>query len=171
MSKKENRFTAKLEKFKKKGEKSGWTYIAIPASMAEAINAGVKKSFRVKGSIDLVKIKQVALLPIGGGEFILPINQKIKKELKKDIGDKVTLTLLLDNETFKLSEDLMSCLQAEPNAYQQFKKLPPSHQRYFSKWVEEAKTSLTKEKRILLTLDAMSKQKSFGEMLKEQKRD
>nr|MCU0382465.1 DUF1905 domain-containing protein [Cyclobacteriaceae bacterium] len=93
MAKKENQFTAKLEKFNKKGEKSGWTYIAIPASMAEAINAGVKKSFRVKGSIDLVKIKQVALLPIGGGEFILPINQKIKKELKKDIGDKVTLTL------------------------------------------------------------------------------
>lgn len=169
MIRKEIRFKALLEKYQQKGEKSGWTFLAIPSSTANKLNPGVKKSFRVKGKLDKVTIKQVALIPVGEGNFILPINQTLRKQLKKIIGEKVSLALSVDEAAFTLSEDLLNCLQVEPAAYDYFKKLAPSHQRYFSKWVEEAKTSFTKEKRILLTLEAMSKQKSFGEMLREQK--
>ena len=166
MIRKEIRFKTLLEKYQQKGEKSGWTFLAIPSSTANKINPGVKKSFRVKGKLDEVGIEQVALIPIGEGNFILPVNQTLRKQLKKTIGEKVSLVLSVDETAFTLSEDLLNCMQGEPAAYDYFKKLAPSHQRYFSKWVEEAKTSFTKEKRILLTLEAMSKQKSFGEMFK-----
>jgi hypothetical protein len=170
MIRKEIRFKTLLEKYQQKGEKSGWTFLAIPSSTANKINPGVKKSFRVKGKLDEVGIEQVALIPIGEGNFILPVNQTLRKQLKKTIGEKVSLALSVDDAVFILSEDLLSCLQDEPVAFEQFKKLPPSHQRYFSKWIEEAKTISTKEKRIVSTIEALSKQKNFGEMLREQKK-
>ena len=37
-------FTATLEKFGKKGEKTGWTYIEIPADVAQEIKPGNKKT-------------------------------------------------------------------------------------------------------------------------------
>jgi hypothetical protein len=169
MIKKEIRFHALLEKYQQKGEKSGWTFLPVPSSTANKINPAIKKSFRVKGKLDKIAIKQVALIPVGEGNFILPVNQTLRKQLKKVTGEKVELILSVDNATITLSEDLLSCLQDEPAANEQFKKLAPSHQRYFSKWIEEAKTISTKEKRILLTLEALGNKKTFGEMLREQK--
>ena len=39
------RYTTSLLKFDKQGEKTGWTYIVIPADIAQQINPGIKKSF------------------------------------------------------------------------------------------------------------------------------
>jgi len=46
-------FHAVLQKFGDKGEKTGWTYIEVPAKMAGFLKENNKKSFRVKGKIDL----------------------------------------------------------------------------------------------------------------------
>jgi hypothetical protein len=43
------KFTATLLKFDKQGEKTGWTYIEIPADLAQKLKPGNKKIFRVKG--------------------------------------------------------------------------------------------------------------------------
>lgn len=37
-------------KFGTKGEKTGWTYIEIPADIAKKLKPGFKQSFRVKGA-------------------------------------------------------------------------------------------------------------------------
>jgi hypothetical protein len=44
--------------------------------------------------------------------------------------------------------------------------LPVSHQMYYSNWIESAKTVGTKAKRIGLTIVAMEKNMTYGEMLK-----
>ena len=72
-------FTTTLLKFGPKGEKTGWTYIAIPNDVSTALSPGRKASFRVKGTLDNFAIKQVALLPMGdqddtGSTFILVVN-------------------------------------------------------------------------------------------------
>ena len=67
-------FTTTIHKFEKQGEKTGWTYIEIPADIAQQIKPGNKKSFRVKGKLDNYKIAGVSLLPMGGGSFIMAIN-------------------------------------------------------------------------------------------------
>ena len=51
-----------------------------------------------------------------------------------------------------------------------FKTLPGSHQRYFSKWIEDAKTMQTKTKRIVMALTAFSKKQGFPEMMRENKK-
>ena len=162
-------FTTTIQKFDKKGEKTGWSYIEISSSQAKKLKDS-KVSFRVKGMLDSFTLKQTALLPMGEGHFILPINGIIRKAIGKRPGDKLKVTLEADNDKFVLSPAMMACLKDEPGAMAYFKTLPGSHQKYFSKWVESAKTTLTKTNRILMTVTALAQEKGYVEMMRMNKR-
>ena len=73
-----------------------------------------------------------------------------------------------DNSEFVFNKDFMECLDDEPSAKEFFQSLPGSHQRYFSKWIDEAKTEPTKTKRIAMAVSALAKQWGYGEMLRSQ---
>lgn len=146
------------------GEKTGWTYIHISSNTAQKIQPNRKTSFRVKGKLDDYKIEKTALIPIGGGDFVLPVNASMRKGLKKREGDAVSVFLEPDGE-LEILADLLFCLEDEPVAKSYFLNLPLSHQRYYSKWIESAKTEATKTKRIALAVSAFSKKLSFAEMM------
>jgi uncharacterized protein YdeI (YjbR/CyaY-like superfamily) len=61
----------------------------------------------------------------------------------------------------------MKCLKDEPVALANFKKLPKSHQQYYSKWVEGAKTMQTKSKRIMATVMGCLKSLNYSQMMRE----
>src|ERR1700739_4854724 len=87
-------FTATLQKFKEQGEKTGWTYIDIPSDIANKVKPNYKKSFRIKGTIDNYAFKGASILPMGEGDFILPINATIRKNIKKFLkGEKIVLQI------------------------------------------------------------------------------
>ena len=67
-------FTATIHKFDKKGEKTGWSYIEIMPAQANKIKPGYNVGFTVKGSLDNWAFEKLALLPMGNGKFLLPIN-------------------------------------------------------------------------------------------------
>src|SRR6218665_225961 len=90
-------FKTQLQKFQKNAEKTGWTYFIIPQKIAEKLNKGVKKSFRVKGFIDEYEIKQVSILPYGGGDFIMAFNAAMRKGTQKKAGDSIALQLEADH--------------------------------------------------------------------------
>lgn len=159
-------FNCIIEKFEKKGEKTGWTYLLIPARVADKINKNVRKSYRVKGFINQYPISGVSLIPMGEGDFILPLNASMRKGVQKKTGDKVKVQLAVDTAEKKLSEELILCLQDEPVAMNVFNVLPKSHQRYYSNWVESAKTSETRAKRITKIIIGLSTGLSFGETMK-----
>jgi bifunctional DNA-binding transcriptional regulator/antitoxin component of YhaV-PrlF toxin-antitoxin module len=161
-------YNTTLLKFDKKGEKTGWTFIEISASQAKKLKDS-KVSFRVKGTLDSHKISQVALVPMGEGTFILAVNGVMRKALGKKAGDKVKVTLEADESKIILSHDMMACLKDEPAALAAFKKLPGSHQKYFSRWIESAKTANTKTKRIVMTVEALAKKMDFGAMLRAER--
>ncbi|WP_315817401.1 DUF1905 domain-containing protein [Paraflavitalea speifideaquila] len=75
-------FTTTILQFAEQGDKTRWTYIIIPPDMANQLKPGWKKSFRVKGKLDDHSIKNVALLPHGGGSFLMPINAEMRKGTK-----------------------------------------------------------------------------------------
>ena len=164
-------FKTTLLKFDRQGEKTGWTYITIPQKITQQLKPGNKKSFRVKGTIDEHAIRSVALLPMGEGEFIMPVNATMRKAILKRKGDTVKLALELDHTVLKISATLLACLEDEPDATEYFKKLPGSHQQYYSKWIESAKTDATKTKRIALAINAFSKKMSFSQMMQLRKKD
>jgi hypothetical protein len=163
------KFTTTLLKFGEQGEKTGWTYIRLPADVAQQLKPGYKKIFRVKGSLDGFKISGVALMPMGDGSFIMPVNAAMRKAIRKRKGASVTVTLQADDAPLKLNEDFMLCLNDEPAAIKHFNSLAGSHRNYFSKWVESAKTEQTKTKRIAMAVSALSRGLGYPEMLREQK--
>ena len=165
------RFGATIQQFAQQGEKTGWSYIEIPVDIAQKLKPGNKKEFKVKGKLDNHSINRVSLLPMGGGKFIMPINAKLRKVTGKRKGAMLKVELQEDKSPFVFNKDFMDCLADEPSAIRFFKTLPGSHQRYFSKWVDDAKTEATKTKRIAKAVTALSKQLGYGEMLRALKDD
>lgn len=163
------KFDAILERFHQQGEKTGWTYIAIPLSISEKINPGIKKSYRVKGKIDDHNFEWVSTVPMGDGTFIIAVNATMRKAIRKSIGETVTVHIEKDNQEKPLNEAFLICLADEPDAQEFFNSLPRGHQRYFSNWIDAAKTESTLTKRIAQAVNALALQLGFGEMIRKNK--
>ena len=160
------RFNTKIQQFQAMGEKTGWSYIRIPAALAGQLKPGNKKSFRVKGRLDDHPIAGVALLPMGEGDFILALKAEIRKKLRKQKGDSLTVQLEVDNKKIEPPKDLLDCLADEPKAIEYFKSLPMSHQNYFGNWIRSARTEETRARRIARVVEAMLKKQNYGEMIR-----
>jgi hypothetical protein len=165
------RFNAEIRKFQQQGEKTGWTYILIPAEVAEQLNPGSRKGFRVKGRLDKLLVSALALLPMGGGDFIIPLNGKMRKKLGKGKGDKIQLEMALDDnpDPVPMPEDFEACLADEPDAKTFFYQMPRSHQRYYIKWINSAKTEQTRVKRITQAVIGLAQKHLYGEMIRSLK--
>ncbi len=162
-------FSTIIHRFDKKGEKTGWTYIEIPADIANNLKPKNKMSFRVKGLLDDFPIAQVALIPMGDGIFILPLNASIRKGIRKKEGAMLLVKLEEDKSPILLDSDFTMCLEDDELAKDFFKTLTKSHQQYFSKWIASAKTDETKAKRIAMTINALSKKMGYPEMIRANK--
>ncbi|HMG08210.1 MAG TPA: DUF1905 domain-containing protein, partial [Mucilaginibacter sp.] len=66
-------FNTIILQFGEQGEKTGWTYIEIPADVAQEMKPGNKRSFRIKGKLDELPVAGMALMPMGEGNFILSL--------------------------------------------------------------------------------------------------
>lgn len=159
-------FLASIQKFDQQGEKTGWTYIVIPRKIAVQLHPEGKQSFRVKGLLDEMPIQSLALLPMGGGDYILPLKAAMRKMLRKQKGDKLRVKIEADLRELKMNEDLLVCLEDEPGALAYFNTLTPGHQRYFSKWIDDAKTPATRTKRVALCINALAKHWDYGQMIR-----
>ena len=164
-------FTTTIKQFDQQGEKTGWTYIDIPSDIAEKLMPGNRKGFRVKGKLDSFPIKGIALLPMGGGNFILTLNADIRKGIRKKKGAMLEVRLQVDPEGYQLNRDFMTCLDDDPSAREYFDTLSSSHRNYFSKWIDSAKTEPTRIKRITMAVNALSKKWGYPEMLRNGKKD
>lgn len=162
-------FSAVLKRFDAQGEKTGWTYIEIPASVATQLLPGNKKSFRVKGKLDSYSYSKIALMPMGNGDFIMPLKAAVRKGMGKQKGASVLVTMQLDKQELELPADFAACLHDEPQAWEHFQALPKSHQHYFIRWVTDAKTDATKAKRIAQCLAALGNGLGFAEMIRSAK--
>jgi len=166
-----HQFTATIKQFDSKGEKTGWSYVEIPADIAEALSPGQKTAFRVKGKLDHYKISGVSLVPMGAGLFILPINGEMRKATRKRKGAMLNISLSPDLQDKPLNEELLTCLSDDPAAKSYFDSLPRGHQRYFSNWIDAAKTEATRVKRLTICVSALSRKMDYGEMIREGRRE
>lgn len=160
------KFTTTILKFDEQGEKTGWTYIEILAEFAQKLKPGNKKSFRVKGRLDSFPISSIALMPMGEGNFIMPINAAMRIGIGKRKGAQLNVQLEVDDAPILPPADLIACLEDDPKAFDFYNTLSKSHQNYFTKWIESAKTEPTKAKRIAQSVNALSRGHHFGIMLR-----
>jgi hypothetical protein len=165
------RFTAIIKRFDEKGEKTGWTYIEVPAATAELIKPGNKKSFTIKGKLDEYSFEGLSLLPMGEGNFILALKADVRKAIKKQKGAAVTVQMEEDKLGYQLNAELLECLADEPLADKAFSALPASHKNYYSKWVDSAKAENTRAKRIAMVINAMLEGLDFAGMLRKEREE
>lgn len=110
-------------------------------------------------------------MPMGNGSFILPVNAGMRKGTGKRKGAKLKVQLQAETTIKALDGELMDCLADEPKALSFFKSLTPGHQRYFSNWIESAKTEQTRAKRIAQSITALEKGMGYGEMIRSHKKE
>ncbi|MEP6597256.1 MAG: YdeI/OmpD-associated family protein [Ginsengibacter sp.] len=165
------KFSAILLKFQEQGEKTGWTYIEVPAEIAQQLKPNNKKSFRVKGCLDDYYFEGKALLPMGEGNFIMALKIEVRKAIGKRQGAVITVKMKADDKPVVLNTDLIKCLADEPKALSFFNSLTPGHQKYFSNWIDSAKTESTKSTRIAQTITAMILNEDFGRMVRRIKKE
>jgi uncharacterized protein YdeI (YjbR/CyaY-like superfamily) len=113
----------------------------------------------------------IALLPMGGGDFIMTLNAATRKGIKKQKGAIVQVKMEVDTNEIKPPSELMECLEDESEAMEYFTSLTKGHQNYFTNWINSAKTDPTKAKRIAATLNALNRKWNFGQMLRAMKKD
>lgn len=165
-------FNTIILQFGEQGEKTGWSYIEIPADLAQQLKPGNKKSFRVKGMLDSLPVSGMALMPMGDGNFIMALKADVRKALRKNKGAMLQVKLEEDtNFKIEMPDDLKECFDFEPDAFDFYNTLPKSHRDYFIKWINDAKTSETRAKRIVNTINAMLRKWRFNEMLREMKKE
>ena len=163
------RFETIIKKFAQKGEKTGWTYFEVPADLAQKLKPGNRKEFKVKGKLDAQPVRRISLLPMGGGHFIFVLNASLRKALGKREGAMLKVSLEEDKSPFLFNQDFLICLDDEPRAKDFFLSLTGSHQRYFSKWIDDAKTDITRANRIAKAVNALARKMGYPEMLREGK--
>jgi len=165
-------FTTMILQFAEQGEKTGWSYIEIPADIAQQLKPGNKKSFRVRGMLDALPVRGMALMPMGEGNFIMALKAEVRKGIHKNAG--AVLQVRLEEDTdykVEMPADLQECFDFEPDALEFFNTLAKSHRDYFIKWIDSAKTRETREKRVVNTINAMLRKWSYNVMLREMRKD
>ncbi len=67
-----------------------WSCVEVPGS---ADFFGTKRAVRVDLSVDDVSLENVGLMVTGRGGHMLSLNSGVRRKLRKDIGDEVTVHL------------------------------------------------------------------------------
>ncbi|MDB5141754.1 MAG: hypothetical protein JWQ66_467 [Mucilaginibacter sp.] len=165
-------FTTIILQFAEQGEKTGWTYIEIPADIAQQMKPGNKKSFRVKGMLDALPVNGMALMPMGEGNFIMALKAEVRKGIHKSAGAMLQVRLEVDNDfKVEMPDDLQECFDFEPEAYEFYNSLAKSHREYFIRWIDGAKTNETRAKRIVNTINAMLQKWSYSQMIRAMRKE
>lgn len=141
-----------IERFPGKG---GWYYVALPG-----IKTAQNQPFGwrvVKGSIDNYNFEQYHLMPMGNGSLFLPIKASVRKEIKKTVGDRVSITLFEDEGIPAIPDYLKDSLSFEPVLWKEFEAQTTAFKRAWIKKIEDAKTEDGKSKRILDLIQTLEK--------------
>jgi hypothetical protein len=144
----------RLEKFPGKG---GWTYAALP-QLPLTPNTPFGW-LRVKGTIDDYAIAQYHLMPMGNGHLFLPVKASIRKSIKKNAGDLVTVQLWIDESPLQVPEAVQACLADEPLAARRFAALKPAEKK---KWLDawrRLKTAAMQDRYLVALIENLLQQK------------
>lgn len=165
-------FNTIILQFAEQGEKTGWSYIEIPADLAQQLKPNNKKSFRVRGMLDGLAVNGMALMPMGKGNFIMALKSEVRKGIHKNAGAMLQVRLEEDIDyKVEIPDDLKECFEFEPEALVFYNSLAKSHREYFIKWIDQAKTNETRNKRIVNTVNAMLRKWPYNVMMREMRKD
>ena len=139
----EHEFEAVLEA----GDGDGGVFVVLPFSVPEVY--GTRGRVPVQATFDGYPYHG-SITPLGDGYHALHVLKQIRRAIDKTIGDTVRVALTRDVTERKMEAptDLAEQLDANPKAAAYFAKLAYTHQREYVRWLEGAKKTETRTKRL-----------------------
>ncbi len=140
-----HRFEAFLEKG---SHNNGWTYIDVPPEIS-AEWKGHGRIF-ICGRIDKAAFR-TTFNRKGDGRGFFYVNKPLLKSIGKTAGDAVTVEVKLDDEprVVHLPDDVAEAISCSVKASATFERFSYSHHKEILAWIDYAKRSETRIKRIV----------------------
>ncbi|RAI98514.1 bacteriocin resistance YdeI/OmpD-like protein [Chitinophaga skermanii] len=140
--------------------KGGWTYLIIGNEHRNKAKAfGMLK---VYGTIDDYALSKVSLMPMKNGSLFLPVKAEIRKKIKKEEGDWVTLVLYTEEELAAPCEaDFLESLADEPAALVFYQQLNKREQKAYIDWIFETKIDEQQVDRMAASVNRLARGLTF----------
>lgn len=138
------RFTAVLERMP---GRFGWTFVEFPYDVQELF--GKKGAVRVKGTVNGVPMDR-ALMPSRSGIHLIVLGQDLRRQAKVEAGDRAAFEVWRDPrpDVVELPEELRETLDFLPAFKAGWERLTPGMKRSILIWVNSARTTPTRAKRV-----------------------
>lgn len=135
------------QRFKTTISKSGTrTFIPLPFNPNDVW--GVKQRHHIRGTVNEHKVR--GSLGSDGTNYFLPLGAAWRRDCGLDVGSKVEVVLSPEGpQSENLSLDVISALDAEPQAKAFFESLATFYRNTYIKWIESAKRPETRTVRII----------------------
>src|SRR5574341_811598 len=126
---------------------------AIYTSREISKRLGTRARVNVVGAINGHAFRN-SMFPTGTGTHYMVVNRQIRDAIGVGVGDRVKVVMEVDTapRVVEVSADVRKALAKSKKARAAFQKLPPSHQREYLEYVEEAKRPETRARRIEKTI-------------------
>jgi hypothetical protein len=129
-----------------RGPGNAWVFLPIPAAVAKVF--GTKARVPICGTINGFPFR-TSLLPEGDGTHAMPGNKEMMKGARVVVGQSVAIVIEADTAPRGVDvPDDMSRTLAESRNDQIFGALSYSKRKEFVDWIEQAKRSETRAKRL-----------------------
>jgi hypothetical protein len=151
-----------VHKFKSKLEKAGsWTIVRVPFDAKKIF--GSAGYIRVIGTIDNVLLN-ISLMPMGEGIHCFPVKAELRKQIGKELGDPVIVSIEKDNSepVLEIPNELKQAFKASKEAKKMFDSFSPSMKKEHCRYIAEAKKKETRENRAVNTVLKLEKLASEG---------
>ena len=91
------------------------------------------------------------------GEFLLGLSREIRQGAGAEAGDAVDVEIALDTapREVDIPGELDAALAADADARARFEALAYTHRKEFARWVGEARTDATRERRVAQTVEML----------------
>lgn len=143
MMKKEIEFTGII---KQNGDMNA-AFVEFPFSVKELFSK--KGQVKIKAIFDGKVEYRGSLAKMKSDCHILGLTQEVRKQLGKNFGDEVFVSLIEDKEerTVEIAEDVALIFNENPDAKSLFDTMSYTHRKEYIRWIEEAKKTETRENR------------------------
>jgi hypothetical protein len=121
---------------------------------------GVKGQVKIKATYDGVPYRG-SLVKMGHHCHMLLVRTDIRKQINKNAGDQVWVTVQRDLEerVVELPEELAALFAENPEAQAVYEKLSYTHRKEYVQWINDAKRPETRANRLVKTIEMLLNKK------------
>ena len=133
----------------------GGAFVEVPFDVEKEFGS---KTPKIKALIEGVPYRGT-LVRMGREHHMLLILKGIREQIGKTFGDKVKVTVELDDEPrlVQIPKDLSKELNKDKQVKAIFDKLSYTHRKEYVRWIEDAKREETRQARITKTIEMLKK--------------